>query len=140
MRHPSEYTDRSAPYAGPGPHPADFFQLEDGSQTDVIRASPSNDRLPAEWRPTGDNASTNVQLVICEYRTRTGSAIKSCGYNQPPYFDPSTAAPVIEGRRVTMSLVEASYTGEAGLASKGPSGSGCRLSDAQLDVLAAALD
>lgn len=30
--------------------------------------------------------------------------------------------------------------GEAGLASKGPSGSGCRLSDAQLDALAAVLD
>jgi transposase len=30
--------------------------------------------------------------------------------------------------------------GEAGLASKGPSGSVCRLSDAQLDALAAALD
>ncbi|GAA4470840.1 winged helix-turn-helix domain-containing protein [Phytohabitans houttuyneae] len=31
-------------------------------------------------------------------------------------------------------------SGEAGLASKGPSGSDCRLSDAQLDALAAALD
>jgi transposase len=30
--------------------------------------------------------------------------------------------------------------GEAGLASKGPSGTGCRLSEAQLDALAAALE
>ncbi|MGN9912716.1 hypothetical protein ACTMTJ_34795 [Phytohabitans sp. LJ34] len=114
VRHPSEYTDRAAPYAGPGPHPADFFQLGDGREVHPVLTEPDNERLPAEWRPTGatasTNASTNVQLVVCEYLTRTGSAIKSCTYHQPPYDGLSTAVPRVEGRAVTMSLIEASYT------------------------------
>jgi putative transposase len=60
----------------------------------------------------------------------------------------ASSVPVAEiARRLRVSL-NAVYAwrrrwladGEAGLASKGPSGSDCRLSDAQLEALAAALD
>lgn len=91
VRHPSEYTERATPYAGPGPHPVDLFEIRDGQEP----LATVTYRLPQQWRPTGDLTSTDVQLVVCEYLTGTGSVIETCEY---PAAD------------ATIPLVRASYT------------------------------
>jgi hypothetical protein len=91
VRHPSEYTERARPYTGSGPHPVDLFALRDGKEPHDAEKF----RLPEQWQPTGGSNSTDVQLVVCEYLTGTGSVIERCEY---PAAD------------TTISLVRASYT------------------------------
>jgi hypothetical protein len=79
-KHPTEYTNRAAPYTGPGPHSMEL--VAPVTDVDGIHQYHSvDDRLlPSEWLVYDDEDKWDLQLFVCEYAVAAGYVKDSCQY------------------------------------------------------------
>jgi hypothetical protein len=76
-KHPTEHTDRAAPYTGNGPHPMELVAQVSGVDG-VYQYYDADERgLPLEWRAYEEN---ELQLVVCEYAVSAEPVVRSCPY------------------------------------------------------------
>ncbi|MEU0414520.1 hypothetical protein ABZ307_43065 [Streptomyces griseorubiginosus] len=83
-RSPSEYTTQAAPYAGRGPHTTLLIEVRSPSGMwldDGTAEVTSTSDLPQEWQVTDDrDYRSEVQLVLCQYKSTNGASAGSCSY------------------------------------------------------------
>ncbi len=76
-KHPTEHTDRAAPYTGDGPHLMELVAQVSGVD-DVYQYYEADQRgLPLEWRAYEEDA---LQLFVCEYAVSAEPVVESCEY------------------------------------------------------------
>ncbi len=76
-KHPTEHTNRAAPYTGPGPHPMELVTQVSSIDGVAQYYGPEDRSLPLEWRAYEEN---EPQLFVCEYAVSAKPVVDSCEY------------------------------------------------------------
>ena len=78
-KHPTEYTDRAAPYTGRGPHPMELVAQVSSIDGVYQYHGPDDRGLPLEWQVYEEDRYER-QLFVCEYAVSAEPVVRSCEY------------------------------------------------------------